>query len=474
MATARKQQSGKRIRSLRIGIILGKKIIEERLFRTREKITVGQSATNTFCVPTRGLPKSFPLFTVVNGTYHLNFTDQFDLAESRIAAEGQIEKLEQAKSHSQRGSGGTYVLPLPETARGKVVVGGLTLLFQFVNAPPLQPRPRLPASVRGSLADRIDPHLAIILLISLLFHGGITIWAFFFADPYVGSRIERAHQEFQAEMYREATIATFKVPTEPVEAESTTEGDEGGKEKVTTKQKPSAGKTTGGGGEDKSGGGDDGAPSDAAIDEAIENTAMLKMLTGGAGEGSPFGKMSETDQGAGLASQINEVKKSGSVVATTGGAGSRRGRGASSGQIGTGKGPGVSGIKEGDVGTTGTKTETKITSRVKFDVEDIDMTSLDPDAVARRIRSRYLAGIQRCHERALKRDPKIGGRIDLQFTVSIAGKVTGAKIKSGFDAEVETCIKGLTKTWSFPAPKDDSGHPTSATFVIPLVLKAGG
>jgi len=478
MASARKPQSGavQRVRSLRIGIILGKKIIEERLFRKREKITVGQSATNTFCVPTRGLPKSFPLFTVVDGAYHLNFTDQFDLAESRIAAEGQIEKLDQAKSRAQRGSGGTYVLPLPESARGKVVVGGLTLLFQFVNAPPLQPRPRLPASVRGSLADRVDPHLAIILLISLFFHGGITIWALFFADPFVGSRIERAHQEFQAEMYREATIATFKVPTEPVEAETTTDGADDGnsKEKVTSKQKPSAGKSTGGGGDDKAGGGDDGAPSDAAIDEAIENTAMLKMLTGGAGEGSPFGKMSETDQGAGLASQINDVKKSGSVVATTGGAGSRRGRGASSGQIGTGKGPGVSGIKEGDVGKTGEKTETKISSRVKFDVEDIDMTSLDPDAVARRIRSRYLAGIQRCHERALKRDPKIGGRIDLQFTVSIAGKVTGAKIKSGFDSEVEECIKGLTKTWSFPAPKDDSGHPTSATFVIPLVLKAGG
>lgn len=466
-----------RVRSLRIGIILGKKIIEEKLFRKREKITVGQSATNTFCVPTRGLPKSFQLFTVENGSYYLNFTDNFDLIESRVAAEGSIQKLAEAKNRAQRGPTGAYRIKLPESARGKVVVGGLTLLFQFVNAPPLQPRPRLPASVRGTLADRVDPHLAIILLISLLFHGGLMFWAFFFADPFVGSKIERAHQEFQAESYREATIATFKVPTEPVEADETGEADQEGEktaEKTPTRARPKKGDGGGGDQKEAGGGGDDGAPSDAAIDDAIADTAMLKMLTGGAGEGSTFGKMSETDQGAGLAAQIDDVKKSGSKVATTGGAGKRRGRGSSSGKIGTGKGPGVKGIKEGDVKGTGTKKETKISSRVKFDVDDIDMTSLDPDAVARKIRSRYLGAIKRCHERALKRDPKIGGRIDLQFTVSISGKVTKSRVKRGFDAEVDSCVLKLSRKWRFAAPKDDDGNPTSATFVIPLVLKAGG
>ncbi|MBT8493540.1 MAG: AgmX/PglI C-terminal domain-containing protein [Deltaproteobacteria bacterium] len=466
------QGQGGRIRSLRIGIILGKKIIEERLFRVREGITVGQSAKNTFCVPTRGLPKSFTLFTVEDGSYCLNFTDNFDLIESRVAAEGTIKKLVEVKNSSSP-VGGVYKLRLPESGRGKVVVGGLTLLFQFVNAPPLQPRPRLPASVRGSLADRIDPMLAIILFVSLLFHGGVAIWAGFFADPYVGGKIEKARREFREDMYREATISTFKVPTEPV---ATTEGPEttdGGGTAEKPSQKPSKGGGGGGGGSDDGGGGDDGAPDDAAFDDAINNSAMVKMLTGGEGKGSPFGKMSETDQGAGLANQINDVKKSGATVATTGGAGAKRGRGSSSGRIGTGKGPGVKGIKAGDVGKTGTKTETKIKSRASFDVDDIDMTSLDPDAVARRIRSRYLGAIKRCHEQALKRDPKIGGRIDLQFTVSIAGKVTKARIKRGFDPQVSNCVLKLTRRWRFPAPKDDDGDPTSATFVIPLVLKAG-
>ena len=36
---------------LRVGVILGGKIVEERLIRTRETVTIGQSAKNTFSIP---------------------------------------------------------------------------------------------------------------------------------------------------------------------------------------------------------------------------------------------------------------------------------------------------------------------------------------------------------------------------------------------------------------------------------------
>ena len=58
-------------------------------------------------------------------------------------------------------------------ARGKVVVGETTFLFQFVAPPPIQPRPQLPLSVKGGLASQIDWNLTIIAAFSFLLHFGL-------------------------------------------------------------------------------------------------------------------------------------------------------------------------------------------------------------------------------------------------------------------------------------------------------------
>ena len=66
------------MRSLRVGIALGDHFIDERLFRSREHITIGQSAKNTFTIPIESLPRSWQLFSVENGRYVLHFTDSMD------------------------------------------------------------------------------------------------------------------------------------------------------------------------------------------------------------------------------------------------------------------------------------------------------------------------------------------------------------------------------------------------------------
>ena len=48
---------------LRIGIVQGGRIVEERLVRQREHITIGQSAKNMFVVPSDALPRQWMLFT---------------------------------------------------------------------------------------------------------------------------------------------------------------------------------------------------------------------------------------------------------------------------------------------------------------------------------------------------------------------------------------------------------------------------
>lgn len=468
------QQRGP-VRSLRIGIILGGKIVEEKLVRPKasgklETITIGQSAKNTFAVPVDGLPRSLPLFQPYNDQYILNFTENMD---GRLSDGRDIYTFEQLRAGPARRNGPVFSLPLNPTARGKVTLGELTVLFQFVKAPPVQPRPMLPASVRGSLADRVDPVLAAIMGVSIIFHGAFAYWLYQ-RDVKARTKLEMIADADRMEPERQAEL--FTIPTPPVEVPvtdtgTTTVDDGGDKPAGDDKDKKPKG---GGDGKDKGGGG--GPPSEAGVEEAVEDTAVIRVLTGGAGgAGSRYSEMGDKDPGGDLDKSLRNAGKGGGKVSTYGEGGLGKGtRGPGTGEIGTGTGPGVGGPGEVGRGDAGDKGDTGPSSNTSYgDVDDFDETDLDPDVVASTIRKRYLKGIKRCHEQVLKRDPKAGGRIEIEFTVGKGGKVIKSKV-GGEPPEVLDCVRGLVSQWRFAIPKDEDGKPTEATFAMPFLLKPGG
>ena len=144
-------------------------------------MTIGQSARNTFAVPTAEMPRTFTLFHVVNNHYTLNFADTMDgrLVDDNTQPTtfGQLRTGGKAQRN-----GNVWQLAVTDNARGKIIIGEMTLLFQFVAAPPLQPRPQLPHSVRGTLLDRVDPYLAIILILSLAAHSSMYVYFKWFYD----------------------------------------------------------------------------------------------------------------------------------------------------------------------------------------------------------------------------------------------------------------------------------------------------
>lgn len=459
----RPQQNMVRPRILRIGIVLGGNIIEERLVRQRETITIGQSSKNHFSIPVEELPKTWPVFTLDNGRYFLHCTDGMD---GRISAGGGVHTIAQLKDQGAKRQGNAWVVPLDDHARGKISVGAMTMLFQFVTAPPLQPRPRLPASVRGTLADRIEPRLAIVMATSVLLHFGVALYAYT-RDTVIERPVDVIARNFQVGQYEPPPEPepVEEIPVEDGDGDvvaTDTKGDEDNKPKPKSDPTPKSGDGDGDGDKDS-------APSDAAVAEEIQNIALVAVLTGGGeGKGDRYGKMSDTDQGASLDDSIAHAK--GKATASTGGGnGERRQRGTNSGKIGTGKGERVGGPVSGT--GTGPKKEEKV-SRVKLAaVEDLSLSDLDPGAVSKRIRGKYLLGIKRCHSRVLKIDPQAQGRVTISFTVGPTGRVTKARVK-GFDPTVDACIKGQAAKWRFSAPKDD-GKPTSADFEVPLLLKPG-
>ena len=63
---------------LRIGVIQGGKVIEERLIRKRTTVTFGSDHKSTFVFGGKEFPKSWPLFELKGSQYQLVFSDAMD------------------------------------------------------------------------------------------------------------------------------------------------------------------------------------------------------------------------------------------------------------------------------------------------------------------------------------------------------------------------------------------------------------
>lgn len=153
---------------LRVGIIQSGRIIEERLLRARHNVSVGQAARNTFVIPSPVLPRTYQLFQVTGDTYTVRFTDAMD---GRVSIGGKVHTFLQIKQSGRAAKRGPFWnLILEQGARGKVVLGDVTVLFQFVTAPPVRPKARLPASIRGSITSGMDWLYSVIFIGSAGIH----------------------------------------------------------------------------------------------------------------------------------------------------------------------------------------------------------------------------------------------------------------------------------------------------------------
>ncbi len=142
--------------ALRIGIVLGGKLVEERVVRGR-RVTIGQSSKATITVGSSSLPKSWLLAEPDGASWIL------------FVPEGAGGQLFDGEKISPLAPGR---VALGERARGRLTLGDVTLLIQRVALPARAPRPRLPESVRAPLFRRIDGVLTAVLLVSLAAHFG--------------------------------------------------------------------------------------------------------------------------------------------------------------------------------------------------------------------------------------------------------------------------------------------------------------
>ncbi len=80
--------------------------------------------------------------------------------------------------------------------------------------------------------------------------------------------------------------------------------------------------------------------------------------------------------------------------------------------------------------------------------------SIDREAVAKVI-NQHLNEVQACYERALLTTPGLAGKIALEWTIDMDGRVSDYKLKtSSFKTpDVPNCILAKLRGWIFPQPK---------------------
>ncbi|MBK6512781.1 MAG: AgmX/PglI C-terminal domain-containing protein [Polyangiaceae bacterium] len=447
---------------LRIGLVQGGKVIEERVIKQRTHVTVGPSEKSTFVLPTKSLPPTFKLFELVGNDYCLNFIDGMT---GRVALKTGISDLAALRGQARRVQQGpvqAYQVSLNDDARGKVVVGETTFLFQFVAPPPVQPRPQLPVSVKSGLT--IDWTTTIIAAFSFLFHFGLigSIYSDWMDPP--------VDEDYKIKQLVE-TVKNLPPPPEPEEKEeqvaeavatgtATAEAKE--EKKAATNTSKSSGKAPGQG---KAGPG--------AMSEARKTAISNELASLDLGMLSALNSRGvSTDnvlRDGNVSMQLMNDAAASNYGAGKGKIGDLNVGGGGKGEFtpGAGGGGGISGT--GNTGKGESTATVGSAKKVEGPKGNVSMggASVSGGSVgnAGAVVAGMAAGFRRCYQRGLAEDPNMKGSVKITAKIGPNGEVLGASPSGGggLSGTVTSCVAGVVSSRTFDKP--DGG---GATVVIPV------
>jgi len=458
---------------LRVGVIQNGKIVEERIIRKRETVTVGGSERNHFVINAQGLPARFELFQLVGSDYILNFTQSMS---GRVGLPAGVQTLEQLRTGgAARNAGSHWQVKLNDSARGKVVLGEVTLLFQFVTPPPVQPRPQLPAAARGGFAKSIDWVFTAFVMFSFMSHFGFVVYLEN-ADWPIAQGIEAVPEEFTDLIMRDEPPPEPEVEDETAPTEAPAEDT---KAPVKEAAKPEPSKEPAKPAEKPAG--PDNAAKEAAVAEATarmaeEAAASAEALLLGALGATGGGALNDVLAGGAVTGNAEDVlaQAAGVGVASNASGGTLRQR------SGGGTGNRVGGLGSlqtagggGPVGEGGTIGEKAIKGNVKADSgDDVGGTGeFDAKLVTAEVKKR-LRAIQICYEQELRRNPGLQGKVTVEFTIEMSGTVSKAAATANTtnDDAVARCVVDTVKRFRFnPGPEGGS-----VTYSYPFVFAPSG
>ena len=434
---------------LRIGIVQDRKIVQEQLIRDRETVTVGESTKNTFVFPPCSLPKRFPVFVSKGNNYFLQFTEEM---EGKVSLKGSVTELSEFRGRGDAvRRGGNWVLPLTESSRGKLSVDGISILFQFVPAPPEPLKGVVHHDFRPQLIEAGDPVFLGFLALASGLMGLFTMYAYTIEFPEVtqdeipdrfAKLLKPEKEDVEVEVEEKVEEVVDGEGEEAADKEE--EAVEDDTEKPPEVEKPAE------------------TPEERAAREALEQAkqqeelraqlednpllASLKLLgtTGDHNSGfavdDPFADSDFVGQDLDQALQgVSGIEVASAAKLDVRGDGGGSVDAATIGDLKTGDGGSAS--VGGDVGV-----------KVEGDV-DLGTAELfgdgDEDAVRRVVR-KYKGQNKYCYDKRLKENPDLGGRVEIEFSIA-RGRVLTANVYGNTtgDTALADCIMRKVKGWGF-------------------------
>jgi hypothetical protein len=428
---------------LKIGIVVDDKLVEERVVAGQQPVTMGRSSKATFQVAEAGTEtEDFLLFIWRDGKYYLRFVPSMKGQFTLQGEKHSVAKLSKAESTPKEGD--AFVVVLDEEDKGFVNVGPAKVLFRFVEAPvqALPPPVETPMDFRPRLLQDDDPvflgMLGMMSALALVFG----LWVanseprkLTLAD--MGEDL-RARQKQIAKIIEQAPKAEKAEKAKEKEKEEEKKADKADpKPEEVAKAKPSEPRKA-----------DPKAMEDAR--KRVEQTSALiqavqMRILAGRGDASR-GTVSLLNQGAddvsGLSGLVQKVQGTG---VTDNGSGLRSGGApGGTGQIGIGE---IRGGADGGAGLTVAPAPKIVKPNMSdggatFDGGDVT----DVKNVVKSQKGTLLA----CHENALKTNPKVAGKVVVEWVVA-AGAATDIHVVDNTtdDAGLESCVVTKIKRWKF-------------------------
>jgi TonB family protein len=443
---------------LRIGLVSNGRVMEERVIKQRTTVTVGPSEKSNFVLAAPQLAPQFKLFELIGADYHLNFLDGMT---GRVALATGITDLAALRGQARR-VGNMYQVKLTEDARGKVVIGDTTFLFQFVAPPPVQPRPQLPLAVQGGLANQIDWTLMVLVAFSFLLHFGF-VGAMY--SDWMDPPVSEGSVADLVDMMK--SLAPPPVEDKPDEKPDDTKvADTKPTDKPTaSNNKPSGGTPAAGGGAAGPKGSSVSDAKAAALSQQAEAMNM-QMLAAFGGQSSVQGALNRSDvppvdlsgaaqSSAGVAAGNGELKMGTGGAPVQGGGGKGNGL---SGIGGTTKGEGGSGQAGGGRDVGGPKGDAFASGH------SATVPVNNADRVIAGLRGRFRS----CYQQGLNTDPNMEGKVVISAKIGPNGEVENASVASnqGLSSSVASCIQRAVRNAQFDAPGG-----SGSTLNIPVTFK---
>lgn len=426
--------SGQAPKVLRIGLIVDGKIVQERLIKHGETVTVGDAPKNTFVTAKLTLPKAdWPVFQYKGGKYFLHFTEAM---KGKVGSGGSVVGLDKLRSDPSVEKDGTnWKLPLSEADRGKVSIGEVTLLFQFVSPPPVSNQKPPRVDFRPRLVEEDDALLFVFLLVFGTGAAVFVLFALFFIPP----EEEATSMDQVDEKWTKLLINKPDEPPKPADKPADVGQEKAKEEKAEKKEEAKADKPA--------------APEmskadrvEAAKADVMKKSAVLQFLTTRGDSQGGQAKDLWSDQGNGaVASALDGV--SGVVAADEGNVGKLRG---------SAGGPGGS-ADIGDIGAIGGNTDTKVaaapTVQVAVETGEGDAGDMEQgdQGTVKKVVQKNAGQLKYCYETELKANPDLSGRVEIEWNI-VGGRVTAAEVFANTtgDNDLATCIVSKIKRWSFP------------------------